>query len=61
MGAETAGGMLVFLQPDVVADFHGILRGAGLPSWTVGKAMKPKGAPKAKLAKSVQFIEAEFR
>ncbi len=60
MGAETAGGMLVFLQPSVVDDFHSILRNAGLPSWTVGKALKPKGAPKARLAKGVQFIETEF-
>ncbi|MBW2590723.1 MAG: hypothetical protein JRD71_08420 [Deltaproteobacteria bacterium] len=60
MGAETAGGMLVFLQPSVVDDFHSILRNAGLPSWTVGKALKPRGAPKARLAKGVQFIETEF-
>jgi len=60
LAAETAGGMLVFLRPEAVDEFCEILRGKGLPCWTIGESAKPKGTPKAKLAKDVEFIETEF-
>ncbi len=60
LAAETAGGMLVFLTPDKVDKFCDILRGKGLPCWTIGETAKPKGTPDAKLAEDVQFIETGF-
>jgi selenide,water dikinase len=59
-GAETAGGMLVFMDPAKVDQFHEFLKDKGLPCWTIGKAIKPKGSPRATLAHDVQFIETEF-
>jgi selenide,water dikinase len=60
LAAETAGGMLVFLRPEAVDEFCDILRGKGLPCWTIGESIKPKGTPKARLAEDVEFIETEF-
>lgn len=60
LAAETAGGMLVFLRPETVDEFCEILRGKGLPCWTIGESAKPKGAPEARLAEDVEFIETEF-
>ncbi len=60
LAAETAGGMLVFLRPDTVDEFCDILRGKGLPCWTIGETAKPKGTPEARLAEDVQFIETGF-
>lgn len=60
LAAETAGGMLVFLQPEKVEAFCTILGGHGLPCWTIGDVVKPKGRPEARLAEDVQFIETEF-
>jgi selenide,water dikinase len=59
-GAETAGGMLVFMDPNKVEKFHESLAAKGLPCWTVGKAEKPKGLPCATLAHDVEYIETEF-
>jgi selenide,water dikinase len=60
LAAETAGGMLVFLQPEKVSEFCDILRGKGLPCWIIGETAKPKGTPEASLAEDVQFIETGF-
>ena len=60
LAAETAGGMLVFLQPEKVNEFCDILRGKGLPCWIIGESAKPMGTPEARLAKDVEFIETEF-
>ena len=60
LGAETAGGMLVFMEPTKVELFQKLLVDKGLPCWTVGKAMSSEGSPSASLAQDVQFIETEF-
>jgi selenide,water dikinase len=59
-GAETAGGMLVFLSPNKVESFHKSLAAHGLPCWTIGVAKKPGGPPCATLAHDIQYIETEF-
>ncbi len=58
--AETAGGMLVFLKPELVDDFASHLQKKGLPCWTIGEVARPMGVPVAKLAKDVEYIETEF-
>jgi selenide,water dikinase len=58
--AETAGGMLVFLHPDKVDDFLGLLKKNGHTCWTIGRAVKPSDVPKAQLAEGVEYIETEF-
>lgn len=59
-GAETAGGMLVFMDPDKVDQFGKLLSKDHLPCWLVGTAMKPKGSPCARLSQDVKYIETEF-
>lgn len=59
-GAETAGGMLVFLDSSKEEEFRGFLAEKKLPCWLVGKVVKAKGSPCACLAQDVQFIETEF-
>lgn len=60
LGAETAGGMLVFMSPDRVEQFSEYLADKGLPCWPIGRASKPHGSPSAHLAPDVKFIETEF-
>jgi selenide,water dikinase len=60
-GAETAGGMLVFLDSTKEDKFCDFLAAEDLPCWPVGKVVKSKGSPCATLAQDVQFIETEFR
>lgn len=60
LGAETAGGMLVFLDSGKEEEFRGMLAEDNLPVWPVGKVVKAKGPPCARLAQDVQFIETEF-
>jgi len=59
-GAETAGGILAFMEPAKVELFKKLLADDGLPCWTVGKAVKSNGSPCASLVQDVQFIETEF-
>jgi selenide,water dikinase len=59
-GAETAGGMLVFLEPDNSNRFTELLAERNLPCWTLGHVKKPVGDPLASFAKDVEFIEADF-
>ena len=59
-GAETAGGILAFMDSTKVESFKKLLADDGLPCWTVGKAMKSNGSPRALLAQDVQFIETAF-
>jgi selenide, water dikinase len=59
-GAETAGGILSFMDSSKVESFRTLLADKGLPSWTVGKAMKPIGSPCASLSQDIQYIETEF-
>ncbi len=59
-GAETAGGMLVFLHPTKEEKFRRFLEEKKLPCWPVGKVVKAKGLPCASLAQDVQFIETDF-
>ena len=59
-GAETAGGMLAFMDSTKVELFKNLLAEDGLPCWTVGKVMKSNGSPCALLAQDVQFIKTEF-
>ncbi len=59
-GAETAGGMLVFLDSNKEEEFRGFLAEKNLPCWPVGEVVKAKGSPCARLAQDVQFIETEF-
>ncbi len=60
LGAETAGGMLVFLESEKADDFHQLLDRKRLPCWTIGTVKSSKAIPSAYLADGVQFIEAEF-
>jgi selenide,water dikinase len=60
LGAETAGGMLVFLDPSKEEEFCSVLAEEDLPCWPVGKVVKAEGPPRAKLAQDVKFIETEF-
>ena len=59
-GAETAGGILVFMESTKVELFKKLLADKGLPCWTVGKAMSSEGSPCASLVQDVQFIETAF-
>ncbi len=59
-GAETAGGMLVFLDSKKEEEFRAFLSEKNLPCWPVGKVVKTRGSPCASLAQDVQFIETEF-
>ena len=59
-GAETAGGMLVFLTSEKEEEFRGFLAEKHLPCWPIGKVVKSSGPPCAKLAQDVQYIETEF-
>ncbi len=60
LGAETAGGVLVFMPPDRVDSFIAELEQHRLPCWTVGEAVHASKVPSARLAPDVQFIEADF-
>ncbi|TFG34734.1 selenide, water dikinase SelD [Candidatus Thorarchaeota archaeon] len=60
LGAETAGGMLVFMNASKVARFQELLANKGLPCWPIGTTMKTKGSPCARLSQDVQYIETEF-
>jgi selenide,water dikinase len=59
-GAETAGGILAFMDSTKVELFKKLLADNALPCWTVGKVMKSNGSPCASLAQDVQFIETDF-
>ncbi len=59
-GAETAGGMLVFVDPSDVIQFTELLREKGLPCWQIGNVTKPDDEPVARFAEGIQFIETEF-
>jgi selenide,water dikinase len=59
-GAETAGGMLVFLDNVKVDEFCNVLAEKSLPCWPIGKVVKTEGSPCARLAQDVKFIETEF-
>ena len=60
LGAETAGGMLVFLESSKEDEFRDFLAKMSLPCWPVGKVVKAKGSPCARLAQDVKYIETEF-
>ncbi|MBD3406705.1 MAG: selenide, water dikinase SelD [Candidatus Lokiarchaeota archaeon] len=60
LGAETAGGMLVFLHPEKVDAFRYELREFGLPCWPIGHVTKDSDAPSASLAEGIEFIETDF-
>ncbi|MFW9848998.1 MAG: selenide, water dikinase SelD, partial [Candidatus Thorarchaeota archaeon] len=59
-GAETAGGMLVFVEPKKVNNFIEFLSERNLPCWTLGHTIKPVNDPSAYFAKDTEFIETEF-
>ena len=59
-GAETAGGMLVFVQSDKTNQFAEFLDERNLPCWTLGRVEKPVSDPSARFAEDVQYIEADF-
>lgn len=59
-GAETAGGMLVFLPKDRVGQFVDLLAEDGLPCWPIGEVVPTTGSPHARLADDVEYIETEF-
>ena len=59
-GAETAGGMLVFLAPEKEERFVECLGEQDLPCWPVGHVAKPINEPLARLAEDVEYIETEF-
>ena len=60
LAAETAGGMLVFLDSSKADEFQDFLAKKNLPCWPIGKVMEAKGSPCARLAQEVQFIETDF-
>jgi selenide,water dikinase len=59
-GAETAGGMLVFMQEDRVQSFEAALAKQGQPCWTIGHVVRSTDNPSAQLADDVEFIETDF-
>lgn len=59
-GAETAGGMLAFMDSRKVQSFRDALAAKNLPCWTIGKAKKSNGSPCATLAHDIEYIETEF-
>ncbi len=59
-GAETAGGMMVFVQSEKANQFAEFLDERNLPCWTLGRVKKPVGDPSARFAEDVQYIEADF-
>jgi len=59
-GAETAGGMLVFVESSNAQHFIDFLTAKKLPCWTLGRVEKPVGEPSARFAEDVEFIETEF-
>ena len=59
-GAETAGGMMVFVQSEKANQFAEFLDERNLPCWTLGSVEKPVGDPSARFAEDVQYIEADF-
>lgn len=59
-GAETAGGMLVFLDPQKADRFVEALAKDGLPCWPIGKVTKQEGEPIARFSDDIEFIETEF-
>lgn len=59
-GAETAGGMLVFLDPSKADQFASLLQRQSLPCWIVGRTGKPDGEPSARLTEDVEYVETEF-
>jgi len=60
LAAETAGGMLVFMDSRKAPAFSRDLKKRGLPSWTIGQAIEPAKEPSATLADGIQYIETEF-
>ena len=58
--AETAGGMLVFLDSAKADEFCDFLAKKSLPCWPVGNVVKAEGSPCAKLAQDVNYIETGF-
>jgi selenide,water dikinase len=60
LGAETAGGMLVFMDPARVSGFKKRLSEKGLPCWKVGSVVQPKGSFSVELAEKMKYIETEF-
>ncbi len=59
-GAETAGGMLVFLPPERVDGFISILAADDLPCWPIGRVISAREQPSAQLTSDVEYIETEF-
>ncbi len=60
LAAETAGGMLVFMDSGRAPAFSKELKKKGLPCWTVGQVIEPAKEPSAVLADGIQYIETEF-
>lgn len=61
LGAETAGGMLVFLEQEKADDFAQHLKKDGLPCWTIGTVTKPRATPSARLVEDVSILETVFQ
>ncbi|MDF1539659.1 MAG: AIR synthase-related protein, partial [Candidatus Thorarchaeota archaeon] len=59
-GAETAGGMLVSVEPDKAQQFIDFLNVKKLPCWTLGRVEKSVGEPSARFVEGVEYIETEF-
>lgn len=59
-GAETSGGMLVFIEPNKASLFADFLQSRNLPCWTLGHVEKSMGEPSARLTEDVEFIETDF-
>ncbi len=59
-GAETAGGMLVFVESEKAQQFIDFLNAKKLPCWTLGRVERPVGKPSARFAEGIEFVETEF-
>jgi selenide,water dikinase len=58
--AETAGGMLVFLESSKVSDFIEYLQERHLPCWPVGTVEKSNGFSSVTLTEDIEYIQTDF-
>ncbi|UCE09805.1 MAG: selenide, water dikinase SelD [Candidatus Thorarchaeota archaeon] len=58
--AETAGGMLIFIESGRAGTLSDLLKKKGIQCWSVGVTTKASPTPQARLADDVQIIETDF-
>jgi selenide,water dikinase len=58
--AETAGGMLIFVESEKADALTRLLKKKGLQCWTVGMTAEKSTTPQVRLSDGVQLIETDF-